>query len=112
LTLVAQTIKRTIKRSTDLVVRYGGEEFAVILPDTDGDGAIHIAQEIHEAIQQMNISHTASTVKQCITLSIGIATVIPVTDLVTLDLIKAADQALYQAKAQGRNRSFVNRLSF
>ncbi|MHC5822121.1 MAG: diguanylate cyclase [Nostoc sp.] len=112
LTLVAQTIKRTVKRSTDLVVRYGGEEFAVILPDTDGDGAIHIAQEIHEAIQQMNISHTASTVKQCITLSIGIATVIPVTDLVTLDLIKAADQALYQAKAQGRNRSFVNRLSF
>ncbi|MBN3949571.1 MAG: diguanylate cyclase [Nostoc sp. NMS7] len=112
LTLVAQTIKRTVKRSTDLVARYGGEEFAVILPDTDRDGAINIAQQIHEAIQQMNISHTASTVKQCITLSIGIATVIPVTDLVTLDLIKAADQALYQAKAQGRNRSFVNRLSF
>ncbi|MBN3894795.1 MAG: diguanylate cyclase [Nostoc sp. NOS(2021)] len=112
LTLVAQAIKRTVKRSTDLVARYGGEEFAVILPDTDRDGAIHIAQQIHEAIQQMNISHTASTVKQCITLSIGIVTVIPVTDLVTLDLIKAADQALYQAKAQGRNRSFVNRLSF
>ncbi|MEH1908065.1 diguanylate cyclase [Nostoc sp.] len=112
LTLVAQTIKRTVKRSTDLVARYGGEEFAVILPDTDRDGAINIAQQIHEAIQQMNISHTASTVKQCITLSIGIATVIPVTDLVTLDLIKAADQALYQAKAQGRNRSFVNSFSF
>ncbi|MEH1944418.1 MAG: diguanylate cyclase [Nostoc sp.] len=112
LTLVAQTLKRTVKRSTDLVARYGGEEFAVILPDSDSDGAIHVAKQIHEAIQQMNISHTASPVKQCITLSIGIATVIPVTDLVTLDLINAADRSLYQAKAQGRNRSFINRLSF
>ncbi|MFN6484780.1 MULTISPECIES: diguanylate cyclase domain-containing protein [unclassified Nostoc] len=112
LTLVAQTLKRTVKRSTDLVARYGGEEFAVILPDSDRNGAIRVAKQIHEAIQQMNISHTASPVKQCITLSIGIAAVIPVTDLVTLDLIKAADQALYQAKAQGRNRSFVDKLYF
>jgi len=105
LTLIAQTLKQTVKRSRDLIARYGGEEFVVILPNTASDGADQVAQEIHEAIQQLNIPHAASAVKQHVTLSIGIATVIPMSDMVPLDLITAADQALYQAKAQGRNRS-------
>jgi diguanylate cyclase (GGDEF)-like protein/PAS domain S-box-containing protein len=111
LRLVAQAFKQTIKRSTDVAARYGGEEFVVILPNTDSDGAFVVAQEIHEAIQQLNIPHAASVVKQHVTLSIGIATVIPTSDLLPLQLIEAADQALYQAKAQGRNRSCINRLS-
>ncbi|BAZ28626.1 diguanylate cyclase with PAS/PAC and GAF sensors [Cylindrospermum sp. NIES-4074] len=111
LRLVAQAFKQTIKRSTDVAARYGGEEFVVILPNTDSDGALQVAQEIHEAIQQLNIPHAASVVKQHVTLSIGIATVIPTSDLLPLQLIEAADQALYQAKAQGRNRSCINRLS-
>ncbi|MHC5611695.1 MAG: diguanylate cyclase [Nostoc sp.] len=105
LTLIAQALKQTIKRSRDLVARYGGEEFVVILPNTASDGAVQVAQGIHQAIQQLNIPHTASAVKQHVTLTIGIATVIPTSDMLPLDLIKAADQALYQAKAQGRNRS-------
>ncbi|MEH1809059.1 diguanylate cyclase domain-containing protein [Nostoc sp.] len=105
LTLIAQALKQTIKRSRDLVARYGGEEFVVILPNTASDGAVQVAQGIHQAIQQLNIPHTASAVKQYVTLTIGIATVIPTSDMLPLDLIKAADQALYQAKAQGRNRS-------
>ncbi|MBD2565466.1 diguanylate cyclase [Nostoc linckia FACHB-391] len=111
LRLVAQAFQQTVKRSTDLAARYGGEEFVVILPNTDSDGAFQVAQEIHQAIQQLNISHTASAVKPHITLSIGIATMIPTSDIVSLDLIKAADRALYQAKTQGRDRSCINRLT-
>ncbi len=110
LRLVAQTFKQTVKRSTDLAARYGGEEFAVILPNTNSDGAFQVAQEIHQALVQLNIPHAASAVKQHITLSIGIATVIPTPDMVPLDLIEAADQALYQAKTQGRDRSCISRL--
>jgi diguanylate cyclase (GGDEF)-like protein len=82
------------------------------LPNTDSDGAFQVAQEIHQAMQQLNIPHVASAVKPHITLSIGIATMIPKSDMVPLNLIKAADQALYQAKTQGRDRSCIkNRLS-
>ncbi|MHC0069042.1 diguanylate cyclase, partial [Nostoc sp. UIC 10890] len=105
LTLIAQALKQAVKRSRDLAARYGGEEFVVILPNTASDGAFQVAQEIHQAIQRLNILHAASAVKQHVTLSIGIATVIPTPNMLPLDLIKAADQALYQAKAQGRNRS-------
>lgn len=107
LKLVAQALKRTVQRSTDLAVRYGGEEFAIILPNTDSDGAVQVAQKIHEALQQLNLPHIASTVAQRVTLSIGMATVIPTTGMVPLDLIDAGDRALYQAKAHGRNCSFT-----
>ncbi len=109
--LVAQAFHQTVKRSTDLAARYGGEEFAVILPNTDSEGATQVAQEIHRAIQHLSIPHNASDVKPYVTLSIGIATLIPTSTIVPLDLIEAADQALYQAKAQGRNRSFVHKIS-
>ncbi|WP_414548919.1 diguanylate cyclase domain-containing protein [Anabaena sp. CCY 0017] len=107
LLFVAQALQQTIKRSTDLAARYGGEEFVVILTNTDTEGAIQVAEEIRTAMQQLNIPHAASAVKGYVTLSIGIATLIPTPDMVPLDLISAADQALYQAKAQGRNRYFL-----
>ncbi|BAY38811.1 diguanylate cyclase with PAS/PAC and GAF sensors [Nostoc sp. NIES-2111] len=108
LRLVAAAFQQTVKRSTDLPARYGGEEFVVILPNTDTEGAWQVAQEIHQAVQQLNIPHSASDVKPYVTLSIGIATVIPNSTLTPLNLIEAADQALYQAKAQGRDRAFIN----
>ncbi|MDZ8259675.1 diguanylate cyclase domain-containing protein [Nostoc sp. ChiQUE01b] len=111
LRFIAKAFKQSVKRSRDLVARYGGEEFVVILPDTDSDGAFCVAQEIHKALEQLNIPHAASAVKHHVTLSIGIATVIPTPNMVSLDLIEAADQALYQAKANGRNRSCINTLS-
>ncbi|MBD2446541.1 diguanylate cyclase [Nostoc sp. FACHB-152] len=110
LRLVAKAFKQTVKRATDLAARYGGEEFVVILPNTDSYGAFQVAQAIHQAIEQLNIPHVASAVKQHITLSIGIATVIPQIEMLSLDLIESADQALYQAKSQGRNRSCINQL--
>ncbi|HEY9799233.1 MAG TPA: diguanylate cyclase [Leptolyngbyaceae cyanobacterium] len=107
LRLVGQAFQQTVKRSTDLVARYGGEEFVVILPNTDIEGAKQVALEIHQAVQQLSIPHTASDVKPYVTLSIGIATLMPTPSMLPLDLIEAADKALYQAKAQGRDRSFV-----
>ncbi len=110
LTLVAQALKQAVQRSADLVARYGGEEFAVILPNTDSEGAFKVAQKIREALQQLEIPHLASKVDKNVTMSIGIATVIPVSTMEPLELIEEADRALYQAKASGRNCSFARTL--
>ncbi|MEA5580775.1 diguanylate cyclase [Nodularia harveyana UHCC-0300] len=107
LRLVGQAFKKSVKRSTDLAARYGGEEFVVILANTDTNGGVTVAQKIHKAIQQIKIPHSASSVSPYITLSIGIATITPTPGMVPLDLISAADAALYQAKSQGRNRYVV-----
>ncbi len=101
---VAQAIQATLKRPMDLVARYGGEEFAVILPATDIDGAKRVADQIKTAIDALQIAHNSSTTSQYITLSFGAAAVVPTTDLSLKRLIEAADQALYRAKAKGRNR--------
>jgi diguanylate cyclase (GGDEF)-like protein/PAS domain S-box-containing protein len=111
LKFVAQSLKQAIQRSTDLVARYGGEEFAIILPNTNSNGAVEVAQKIYQVIQEKNISHTASDVSEFITISMGIATIIPTGKTVTLNLIEAADRALYQAKSNGRNRFFVENIA-
>ncbi|MBU7586792.1 MAG: GGDEF domain-containing protein [Nostoc sp. TH1S01] len=107
LRLIAQVLQQTVKRSTDLAARYGGEEFVVILPNTDSNGAFQVAQEIHQAIKNLHIPHAASIVKPYVTLSIGIATVIPQLNMTSLNLIEVADEALYLAKAKGRDRSCI-----
>lgn len=101
---VAQGIQSIIKRPSDLVARYGGEEFAVILPNTDPQGAFTVAQLIHHTIASLAIPHEKSLVSNCITLSMGISCFIPSNQYQPKDLIKNADQALYLAKNQGRNR--------
>lgn len=101
---VAQALQQAVQHSIDLVARYGGEEFVVILPHTDQEGALQVADKIQEVIQQFNLPHRASKVAERVTMSIGIGTIIPTLERVPLDLINAADEALYQAKTQGRNR--------
>ncbi|VXD18131.1 Diguanylate cyclase with PAS/PAC and GAF sensors (modular protein) [Planktothrix serta PCC 8927] len=102
---VAQALQKGVQRSTDLVARYGGEEFVIILPYTDQEGALQVADKIQEVLQQFNLPHRASAVADRVTISIGICTLIPTLKRVPLDLINAADEALYQAKTQGRNRA-------
>jgi diguanylate cyclase (GGDEF)-like protein len=92
----------------DLVARYGGEEFAVILPATDAEGAERVALQIKAAVEELQIAHKSSRTRKYITLSFGAAAVVPSNDLSAKHLIEAADQALYRAKAKGRNRIEIN----
>ena len=100
---VAQTIKSSLKRSKDLVARYGGEEFIVILPDVNLSGAQKVAQNIRSQVNALNIPHLASKISDRLTISLGVASAIPSINSQAETLIKAADQALYLAKAQGRD---------
>ncbi len=99
---IAKTAKEIVKRPVDLLARYGGEEFAVILPNTGQSGASVVAEQIKSAINNLGIPH-GRTEKQIVTLSLGIATQIPLVYQTPQKLILEADQALYQAKQQGRD---------
>ncbi|MEM1167557.1 MAG: diguanylate cyclase [Cyanobacteria bacterium P01_H01_bin.35] len=101
---VAQAISQVPQRPTDLVARYGGEEFAVILPNTNIEGAFTVAESIRLAIASLSIPHAQSEVSQFVTLSLGGASIIPNLEGTLEDLIYLADDALYQAKRQGRNQ--------
>ncbi|MFM7408375.1 MAG: diguanylate cyclase domain-containing protein [Cuspidothrix sp.] len=104
---LAQTLQKVVSRSADLIARYGGEEFVVILPNTNTKGAMVIAQKIHSAIQYLAIPHRASEVSNTVTISLGITTELPNSELSPTGLIQQADKALYRAKQLGRNQSVV-----
>lgn len=101
---VALAIDKSVKRPADMVARYGGEEFVVLLPNTPLPGATHIAEMIRTAIEVLRIPHKASSASDQVTLSLGVAAVIPNTQQTYTELLEAADAALYRAKQQGRNR--------
>ncbi|MFB2935214.1 diguanylate cyclase domain-containing protein [Aerosakkonemataceae cyanobacterium BLCC-F154] len=101
---IASTIGKAVNRPADLVARYGGEEFAIILPNTEITGAMNVAEKIHRAVTNLKIPHERSPVSKYVTLSLGIASTIPIHARSCTYLIKLADRALYQAKSQGRNR--------
>lgn len=101
---VAQTLNGAARRGGDCVARYGGEEFAVILPATDAQGAFAVAEKIRRSVEQRNLEHKKSGIASCVTLSLGVATIVPTGEETPEHLIKCADEALYQAKSTGRNR--------
>jgi len=101
---VARTLEESATRSTDLVTRYGGEEFGVILPDTGLKGALEIAEQMRINIERLNIEHRYSKSSGYVTISLGVATTIPARNSHRNSLIAAADQGLYLAKKEGRNR--------
>lgn len=101
---VAQTLAARVKRPTDLVARYGGEEFAVLLPDTDAEGALKLAEAMRQAIQALGANHAGSPLGS-VTMSVGVASMIAGrSEPGSAGLVKAADEALYEAKRGGRNR--------
>lgn len=104
---VALLLRQAIHRPRDLVARYGGEEFVVILPNTDVQGAALIAENMRQALYAEQIPHQASLIKPYLTLSFGIAAMFPPPQESPLMLFNAADQALYQAKHQGRDQIVV-----
>lgn len=108
LKIIANIIKDGLKRSQDFVARYGGEEFVCVLPDTDLDGAVAIAEHILHSIRDAKVRHKFSTVADFITLSIGIAVSSPERVLLPDQLLNQADKALYRAKNSGKNKHCSN----
>ncbi|MBD1938850.1 diguanylate cyclase [Microcoleus sp. FACHB-68] len=107
LRLVAAAIRDAGQRSADLVARYGGEEFALVLPHTDVKGAACVAKEVRSKVNNLQIPHSGSQVSQYVTVSLGVSSTIPRHDCTPAMLIATADKALYQAKAEGRDRMWV-----
>lgn len=101
---IGQILKNSLMRSTDMAVRYGGEEFIVVLPETTKAEVTNIANILRQRIEALHIAHGQSSVSSFVTVSIGGALTIPNADASHEDLFKAADKALYQAKAYGRNQ--------
>lgn len=107
---VAAAIGEAVYRPGDIVARYGGEEIAVLLPATDRAGALEVAERIHQALKQAAIPFPHSPIGSSVTLSIGVASVVP-SEIETADsLLQLADMALYQAKQAGRNRTYFHEL--
>lgn len=109
---VALVLAQALKRPADLMARYGGEEFAAILPNTLLEGGMALAQQVQTAIANLQIPHATHGFSPYLTLSTGVATVIPTDPLTPDQLIDQVDQALYQAKHRGRNQyvAATNRL--
>lgn len=101
---IGATLKATLARPSDMAVRYGGEEFVVLLSETGKEDALKIARLLLKRIDQLGILHQGSAVKNCITVSIGVASLLPGHHSRHEDLIEIADKALYHAKAKGRNQ--------
>lgn len=98
---VARTVRNIVKRTSDLVCRYGGEELVVILSDTPHEQALKIAERIRHDIEGLNVVFAGQVIR--VTASLGVASVIPDNQKTSALLIDQADKALYQAKAEGRN---------
>ncbi len=105
----AKALEGSVRRASDLIARYGGEEFAILLCDSaeSGAGALHVADAIHQAMRDAGMPHDASPTAAWVTASIGVATTYPAAGQRPEALIRAADRALYRAKALGRNQTSV-----
>ncbi|ODT22481.1 MAG: diguanylate cyclase response regulator [Kaistia sp. SCN 65-12] len=103
LTMVAAALNRAVHHASDLTIRYGGEEFACVLPETEHEHAMDIAHGIRERVEALSIPHSGSDVAATVSVSIGVATAVCVPGATPEAWVKAADAELYKAKAAGRN---------
>jgi diguanylate cyclase (GGDEF)-like protein len=104
---IAAALVGATNRPGDAVSRYGGEELAILLPNTDAQGALHVAERVMERVRAAAIPHDASGVAPWITVSAGVATMVPEAAVERSELVELADRALYRAKQEGRNRIVV-----
>jgi len=102
--IMAAALRSPLMRTSDLAARFGGEEFVILLPGTDLEGGTFIAEAIRRDVERLAIPHADSSTGGLVTMSFGVAAVKPYDDLVDLNLVCAADKALYMAKEEGKNR--------
>jgi diguanylate cyclase (GGDEF)-like protein len=100
---VAAALQTVARRPSDLAARYGGEEFAVVLSGTSQERALAIAESIRRSVEDLRVPHEASPVSPYVTVSVGVAVASPIDGGTPELLIFSADEALYRAKAEGRN---------
>jgi len=105
---VADTVRRSFRRSTDLAARFGGEEFVVILPLSPAADLQDLADLVVKEVEALKLPHIGSASGAGVTISVGGATIVPQRDDKPFALIEAADKALYEAKRTGRNRAVTN----
>lgn len=101
---VASSLVDSVNRSSDLVARYGGDEFVALLPNVDEAGAYRIAKRMCENVNAKNIPHEFSSAAKNVTISVGVASIVPSRDKTPYNLLEKADRQLYRAKSLGRNQ--------
>lgn len=94
---VGQALSRAVKRPRDFVGRFGGEEFVLVLPETDEAAARHIAERCRQQVRQQRIAHARSAVSSLLTISLGVGTIVPGAHDRPLDFLNSVDKLLYQA---------------
>ena len=104
LKLIASMLKALPKRTADVVARYGGEEFAIVLPNTDRRGAAVVGEKVRVGVEKLGVEHKASSISKHVTVSVGVAVIVPKQDDLSPIIVATADRALYQAKVGGRNQ--------
>jgi len=104
---VAQTLARSARRPLDFAARYGGEEFAVVLYYATREYVDEVAARIQQNMEALALKHPASPIAKQLTVSIGAACVVPAPDRSPFGFVQLADEALYEAKGQGRNRCVI-----
>ncbi len=102
---VTKAAEGALQRPADIIARYGGEEFVALLPDTDLDGGMAVAEGIRAAVATLGIPHKGSKAASHVTVSLGVACMVPDLDKDPSVLLEAADGQLYGAKSDGRNRA-------
>jgi diguanylate cyclase (GGDEF)-like protein/PAS domain S-box-containing protein len=103
LKLVARALSSAATRSRDFLARFGGEEFVLVLPETDAKAAAKVAERCRSLIFKEQIAHEKSTASQTLTVSLGVGTVIPEHNAKPIEFVEAVDRLLYKAKQRGRN---------
>lgn len=101
---VSQLLSGAATRSRDFIARFGGEEFALVLPETNLEAALKVAQRCHDLVAKAQIPHLASDIGSVLTVSQGVGSITPTADDDLLSFITAVDDKLYEAKQRGRNR--------
>jgi diguanylate cyclase (GGDEF)-like protein len=102
---VAHALKAMLHRPGDMLARFGGEEFVALLPNTPPAGAQALAERMRQGVEELALEHAPESALAMVTISLGAASLAPARGQQSAALVKAADEALYQAKALGRNRS-------